>query len=424
MVADYPFPGNLPYMLPYNVVVVGGGPAGMTAAWRAAQDVRRVLLLEKNAVLGRKLSLTGKGRGNLTNDTPVATHLEAFGRNGVFLRNVYSRFFVPELKAFLADLGVPLKKERQARIFPGSDSARSVVEALAKALKEAGVEVRTQAAVGRISVAAGGLKKIALDDGTVLFAHRVIIATGGVSYPQTGSTGDGYRFAEALGHTVRPPEAGLVPLRTRERWVRDCAGLTLFPVRVSYSVGSKKFQTDIGEILFTHFGISGPLILNISGGLSPVLKDASVGMRVDLKPGLDARKLDEKLRRNFAASGSKVLKNYLADVLPKKLIGPFLSVAGLDGAKKCHQVTAPERRKLVGTLKALPLTVVATLGLDEAMVTQGGVSLKEIDPRTLESRKAPAVHFCGEVLDLAAATGGFNLQAAFSTGYLAGAAQK
>ena len=411
-------------MLPYNVIVVGGGPAGMTAAWRAAQDVRRVLLLEKNGVLGRKLSLTGKGRGNLTSDTPVATHLEAFGENGLFLRNAYSRFFVPELKAFLIGLGVPLKEERQARVFPRSDSACSVVEALARALKEAGVEVRTRAAVERICIAADGLKEISLDDGTALSAHRVIIATGGVSYPQTGSTGDGYRFAEARGHTVRPPEPGLVPLRTRERWVRDCAGLTLFPVRVSYSIGSKKFQTEIGELLFTHFGVSGPLILNISGSLSPALKDAAAGLRVDLKPGLDARKLDEKLRRNFAASGSKVLKNYLAGLLPKKLIGPFLTAAGLEDAKKCHQVTAPERRRLVETLKGLPLTVVATLGLDEAMVTHGGVALKEVDPRTLASRKAPAVHFCGEVLDLAAVSGGFNLQAAFSTGYLAGAAPK
>ncbi len=409
-------------MLPYNVVVVGGGPAGMTAAWRAAQGVRGVVLLEKNAVLGRKLGLTGKGRGNLTNDSPVATHLEAFGKDGVFLRNAYSRFFVPELKAFFLDLGVPLKRERQARVFPASDSAGSVVAALTEALKEARVEVRTGARVRRIHPAADGFKEIALDDGTVLSAHRVIIATGGVSYPQTGSTGDGYRFAEALGHTVRAPEPALVPLRTRERWVRECAGLTLFPVRLSYIVGSKKITTDIGELLFTHFGVSGPLILNISAGFSSVLKDDPVVLRVDLKPGLDAGRLDEKLRRNFAACGSKVLKNYLSDVLPKKLIAAFVSAAGLEAARKCHQVTAQERRRLVETLKALPLTIVGTLGLDEAMVTQGGVRLKEIDPRTLESRKAPGVYFCGEVLDLAATSGGFNLQAAFSTGYLAGAA--
>jgi len=394
----------------------------MTAAWRAAQDVDRVLLLEKNAVLGRKLGLTGKGRCNLTNDTPVATHLESFGDNGVFLRNAYSRFFVPELKAFLTRLGVSLKKERQARIFPASDSARTVVEALAQALQEAGVEVRTRAPVQRIALAAGGLKEIALADGSVLSAHRVIIATGGLSYPQTGSTGDGYRFAEEFGHAVRPLAPGLVPMRTREHWVKGCAGLTLFPVRVSYSVGPKRFQTDIGELLFTHFGVSGPLILNISCFLAPILEDRAVGLRVDLKPGLDAQKLDDKLRRNFAACGSKVLKNYLAQVLPKKLIGPFLATAGLEGAKKCHQVTAQERRKIVETLKALPLTVVATLGLDEAMVTQGGVALQEIDPRTMASRRAPGIFFCGEVLDLAATSGGFNLQAAFSTGYLAGAA--
>ncbi len=409
-------------MLPYNVVVVGGGPAGMTAAWRAAQGVRGVVLLEKNAVLGRKLGLTGKGRGNLTNDTPVATHLEAFGKNGVFLRNAYSRFFVPELKVFFLDRGVPLKRERQARVFPRSDSASSVVEALARALKEARVEVRTAARVKRIELVADGSKKITVDDGSVLSAHRVIIATGGASYPQTGSTGDGYRFAEALGHAVSAPEPALVPLRTRERWVRACAGLTLFPVRLSYAAGSKKITTDIGELLFTHFGVSGPLILNISASFSSALKDVPVVLRVDLKPALDAEKLDEKLRRNFAAGGGKVLKNYLYDVLPKRLVGPFLSVAGLDAARRCHQVTVQERHRLVETLKALPLTIVGTLGLDEAMVTQGGVRLKEIDPRTLESRKVPGVYFCGEVLDLAATSGGFNLQAAFSTGYLAGAA--
>lgn len=409
-------------MLPYNVVVVGGGPAGMAAAWRAAQSVRRVALVEKNAALGRKLGLTGKGRCNLTNDTPIETHLEAFGRNGVFLRNAYSRFFVPELKSFLVALGVSLKTERQARVFPASDSSRSVVDALVRALEDSRVEVFRKTAVERISVAGEDLKQVHLDNGAVLPARRVIIATGGLSYPETGSTGDGYRFAEALGHAVEPLEPALVPLRTKERWVRGCAGLTLFPVRLAFAVGPKKFLTPIGELLVTHFGVSGPLVLNISGSLSAALKERPVVLRVDLKPGLDAAKLDDRLRRNFAACGSKAIKNYLSDLLPKKLIGPFLSAAGLDGEKKCHQVTVPERRRVIETLKALPLTVVGTLGLREAMVTQGGISLKEIDPRTCASRKVPGVYFCGEVLDLAATTGGFNLQAAFSTGYVAGEA--
>jgi len=408
-------------MLPYNVIVVGAGPSGMTAAWRAAQDAPRVLLLESNDVLGRKLRLTGNGRGNLTNDSSVTTHLEAFGPGGVFLRNAYSRFFVPELKAFLAGLGVPLKKERQARLFPSSDSAVSVVKALEEGLAGVGVEVRFRARVARVGVAGDGQKIVRLDDGTVLSARRLIIATGGASYPRTGSTGDGYRFAEALGHTVRPPEPGLVPLRTRERWVRACAGLTLFPVRLSYRIGPKTTTTDIGELLFTHFGVSGPLILNLSGRLCGALKEGAVAMRVDLKPGLDASKLDEKLRRNFVPCGNKILKNYLAQVLPKKLIGPFLCVAGVEAETKCHQVTAAQRRRLVETLKALPLTLTGTLGLDQAMVTHGGVALEEVDPRTMASRKVPGIHFCGEVLDLAATTGGFNLQAAFSTGYLAGA---
>jgi len=409
-------------MHPYDLIVVGAGPAGMIAAWRAARSVSRVLLLERNPDLGHKLALTGKGRCNITNDAPLTTHLEAFGKNGVFLRNAYSRFFVPELKSFLEDIGILVKSERQDRIFPECDSARSVVEALARSLKEAGVEVRTRALVRRVTDGAEGLKKVALGDGSELFARTVVVATGGISYPETGSTGDGYRFAEMFGHSVVAAQPALVPLRTRERWVRDCAGLTLFPVRLSFIIGKKRHTTDIGELLLTHFGVSGPLILNISGRLTPALQGGQVALYVDLKPGLPAQKIDDKMRRDFVLCGNKILKNYLADVLPKKLIGPFLSEAGLDGAKKCHQVTAVERRKVVDMLKALPLVLVGTLGFKYAMVTQGGVVLKEIDPKTMESRKVPGVYFCGEVLDLAAVTGGFNLQAAFSTGYLAGEA--
>ncbi|MGE5279556.1 MAG: NAD(P)/FAD-dependent oxidoreductase [Deltaproteobacteria bacterium] len=404
------------------MIVVGAGAAGMVAAWRAAQDTRHVLLLEKNGVLGRKLSLTGKGRGNLTNDSSLDTHIGAFGKQGVFLRNAYSRFFVPELKAFFSVLGVPLATQRQARVFPANEDVRSVIEALGRALRTAGVEVRTRASVREIAAPAAGPKRVVLEDGRVLEARAVIIATGGASYPATGSTGDGYRFAGALGHEIVPPQPALVPLRTRERWVRSCAGLVLFPVRLTFTAAGRARTTDVGELLLTHFGVSGPLVLNESGRVAGELKSGPVTLAIDLKPGLEAAQLDDKLRRAFAAGGGKTLKNFLAGLLPKRLIGAFLSAAGLDGEKKCHQVTVAERRRLIAMLKALPLTVTGTLGLEEAMVTQGGVALKEIDPRTMASRKAPGVYLCGEVLDLAAVTGGFNLQAAFSTGYLAGEA--
>ncbi len=408
-------------MLTYNVCVIGAGPAGMMAAIRAGKITGGVVLLERNASLGRKLGLTGKGRCNITNAAPLDVFLKAFGKNGPFLRNAFSRFFAPELMAFFEELGVTFKTERQDRVFPQADSSQAVLRALQDALHKSGVEVRLSFVVKKVGFE-GGVGTVTSADGRRIRARKIIVACGGASFPQTGSTGDGFRFAQDLGIALEPVGPGLVPLETEESWVRDLQGLTLKNIVLRFSIDGKWRATPVGEVLFTHFGVSGPLVLDNSEEIARRFKHGPVAMQIDLKPGLTVTELDRKIQKEFIGRGRSLIKNYAAELVPKRMTDVLLTAAGVGSEKKCHQVTGEERRRLVKALKEFPLRIRAARPLAEAMVTWGGVSLKEIDPKTMESRRVPGIYFCGEVLDLAAFSGGFNLQAAFSTGYAAGEA--
>ncbi|MDD2866262.1 MAG: NAD(P)/FAD-dependent oxidoreductase [Candidatus Omnitrophota bacterium] len=402
------------------IVIIGGGPAGIMAAERAADlKAPAVILLERNASLARKLGLTGKGRCNLTNEAPVEEFCRRFGTNGLFLRNAFSRFFSEDLMAFFEDRGLKLKKERQGRIFPSTDSSASITSILFSELKKLSVDVRLGRHVRKVKLD-GGTKTVVFDDASSLECRLLIIATGGASYPQTGSTGDGFVWARELGHTVVPLKAGLVPLETREGFVKDLKGLTLKNISLIFTQGSRKLQTPVGELLFTHFGISGPLVLDHSVSVVDWLQNGHVGILLDLKPGLSPGELDKKLQSELRAAANADVGNYLRGLLPGRMTGVVAAQAGVDPAKKCHQVTLQERRRLSAALKGFSFTVHRARPMDEAMVTSGGVSLKEINPKTMESRIVPGLFFCGEVLDLAASSGGYNLQAAFSTGFVAG----
>lgn len=411
----------------YDVIVVGAGAGGMMAAARAAHLLRlrhgpeTVALFEKNASAARKLGLTGKGRCNVTNDCPLADFLAGFGENGPFLRDAFKHFFVPDLVRFFAERGVGFKRERQGRMFPESDSSRSIVEALKEALKKEGAKVFLSAPVAAVIVREGRAQGVRLRDGSEVLARTVILATGGASYPETGSTGDGYCMAEKAGHVLTRLYPGLVPLETTEKFVEDIKGLVLRNVAVIFRSGRKEVRSGVGELLFTHFGISGPLVLDLSASVAPLFELSSpVLAQIDLKPGLAEDRLDGKLRAELHERGGQKLKNYLEDVLPRNFVPVFLDCVGVGGEVVCSRVSVAQRRRIACLLKRFPLTIKRPRPLSEAMVTCGGVSLKDIDPRTMMSRKVGGLFFCGEIMDLAARSGGFNLQAAFSTGHLAG----
>lgn len=397
----------------------------MMAAIRAAEVLGcgGVAIFEKNASLARKLGLTGKGRCNLTNICPLEEFLEKFGKNGVFLRNVFSRFFVQDLISFFEVRGLKMKTERQGRVFPLTDRSSNIIEVLKKALVEAGVEIHLSSPLKTVEIAGAGMYRMTLANGKEIFSRKIIVATGGFSYPETGSTGDGFKIASEFKHTITELEPGLVPLEAEEHFVKELQGLTLKNIKIVFRTPTKKIESETGELLFTHFGVSGPLILDLSARVTGDLREKrKVKMFIDLKPALSVEQLDLKLRHEFQESGALKIKNYFTEILPKRLTDVFLKLTKIEGEKKCHQITSSERKKIIELLKEFPLTIKRTRPITEAMVTCGGVSLKEIDPKTMESRKSKGIYFCGEVLDLAAASGGFNLQAAFSTGYVAGEA--
>jgi len=399
-----------------KAVVVGGGPAGMLAAAAAAQRGHEVTLVEKNEKLGKKLYITGKGRCNLTNAADFEAFFRNIPRNPKFLYSAFSAFGNADLIALVESLGVPLKKERGGRVFPVSDKSSDVISALARHLKNCGAQVALNTAVRSIDIKDGRVFGVRTEGG-YLPCDAAVIATGGVSYPLTGSTGDGYAFARAAGHTVLPPKPALIPMVTKEDWPKALAGLTLKNVRLTAFSGKKAVFEEIGEMLFTHFGVSGPLVLSAS---SLVRQDDEVELSIDLKPGLTAQQLDARVLRDFAAYANKSVRNGMADLLPQRLIPVVLSEAGVEEEKHVHQITKEERAAIVGTLKALKLHVAGYRPIQEAIVTRGGVSVKEINPSTMESRLVKGLYFAGEVIDVDALTGGFNLQIAFSTGYLAG----
>ncbi len=408
------------YMDAKKVIVIGGGPAGIMAAGIAAHRGNSVVLCEKNDRLGRKLLISGKGRCNITNDTDIEGLIENTPGNGNFLYSAFYTFSNQDLIEFFMEFGLETKVERGGRVFPVSDSAKDVVAALMRFLNKNNVSIRTNSPVKSIQVDNDSVSGVELTDGTVLEADSVILAVGGMSYPGTGSTGDGYEMAKKLGHTITTLQPSLVPLVTKEEWVRDLQGLSLKNISVTFKNNKgKEIYSDFGEMIFTHFGVSGPVILSASRHLlSYDFKD--VKLSIDLKPALSEEKLDERVQRDFEKFSRKQFKNSLDELLPQKLIPIMIGLSEIDPYKPVHQITKEERKRLVSLLKHLEVTISAARPIKEAIVTAGGIKINEINPSTMESKKVKGLHFAGEIIDVDAYTGGFNLTIAFSTGYLAG----
>ncbi|MGE5307983.1 MAG: NAD(P)/FAD-dependent oxidoreductase [Deltaproteobacteria bacterium] len=400
-----------------KIIVVGAGPAGLMAAIRASQLGCRVTLIEKNASAGRKLLLSGKGRCNLTNACTLDCFLERFS-HGQFLRDAFRTFFNKQLMAFFEERGLKLKVERQERVFPQSDRSAAVLEVLLKELKGK-ADFFFKTGLKDVVAEGGRVKGVRLGDGRELEADAVILATGGVSYAFTGSTGEGLKIAGKLGHTVVPSKPGLVPLLVKKDFPLP-EGLALKNIRLTFISGKKDLETDIGEMLFTADGISGPLVLSWSGQVLDLLAKGPVQASVDLKPGLTEEQIDSRMLKDFKLNPKKNLGNLLKEYLPNRMIDVFIRRSGVPCERKANQVSQAERKKLVSLFKDFRMDITGSLPIEEAMVTRGGVSLKEIDPRTMGSRLVKGLYFCGEMIDVDADTGGFNLQAAFSTGYLAG----
>jgi hypothetical protein len=400
-----------------RVVIVGAGAAGLFAALTAARRGRPVLALEKMPRAALKLGLTGKGRCNLTNLCEVDEFIANVPGNGRFLRPALYAFTPQEAVEFFPEIGVETKVERGQRVFAVSEDAPLVARSLAEAARAAGAEIRLNAPVAEIMVDQGRAVGVRLEDGEELPASAVILATGGASYPATGSTGDGYRLARACGHTVTGIYPSLVPLETEEDWPRLCQGLTLRNVGLQAWRGTRSVYREVGEMLCTHFGVSGPLVLTASRHL---VGAAHPKLTIDLKPGLTPEKLDDRLQRDLAAGRNQQLKNSLGALLPQRLIPVVLTLADVPPDVPCHSVTKPHRHRLGETLKGLVLHITGPRPLAEAVVTAGGVSTREINPGTMESRLLPGLFFAGEVIDVDGYTGGFNLHIAWATGRLAG----
>jgi len=390
------------------------------AAGHAAKGGVEVVILEKMEKPGRKLRITGKGRCNLTNIAPVREFIEHFGRNGKFLYQAFSRFFSEDLVAFLGGLGIAVESERGGRVFPENNDAPAVTEALIAWAKSCGVTIRTETAVEMLAVKDSRIIGI-VSNNRKISADIVIVACGGASYPGTGSTGDGYRLARDVGHTVVPARPALVPLVTRGGTAKKLQGLSLKNVKVTVFVDNKKTGKEFGEMLFTHYGLSGPIILTLSGTVVDALKAGrKVTAAIDLKPALDDKKLDNRLLRDIREHPNQTFHTLLKGLLPQKMIDVCCELTGIPPDKVAHQVTAAERKGLRLWLKDFRFDITGHRSFTEAVITAGGVSLKEIDPRTMESKLIRGLYFAGEVLDINGDTGGYNLQAAFSTGWLAG----
>lgn len=401
-----------------KIIVIGGGAGGMMAAIFAAKAGADVTLLERNEKLGKKIYITGKGRCNVTNDCTRDEFLREVPRNPRFLYSALSFFSPQDMMALLEEAGCPVAVQRGRRVFPASEKASDVNRALARLLQRYGAAVKLNCRVKDIHVTDGRAAGVMLHDGTVMAADAVILATGGKSYPMTGSTGDGYAMAERLGHSIQPVKGVLSAVETKETWPCDLQGLSLRNVTLTLKKGKKVLYTELGEMLFTHFGISGPLTLTMSCHLPDDLSEASV--TIDLKPGLDRQQLEARIQRDLDAQSRKLLHNVMPGLLPGRLAEIFPGLCGVDAGKQCCQITKAEREALATAMKALPITVSRLAPLDEAIVTRGGVTVKEVAPATMESKLVPALYFAGEVMDVDAHTGGYNLQVAWSTGALAG----
>lgn len=422
-----------------KICIVGGGPAGMIAGIFAARAGCIVVLIEQNEKLGKKLFITGKGRCNVTNACETEELFSGMVTNEKFMYSSFYGFDNHMLMSFFEELGVPLKVERGNRVFPVSDHSSDIIRALQYELRRLGVEVLLNTKVkellfkeesflheaGEESCAAKNQKPavrgVVLSDGSVVEADKVLLATGGLSYPSTGSTGDGHRMAKEAGHKVTQLYPALVPFVTEESWCQKLQGLSLKNVSVKIKQGKKVLYEGFGEMLFTHFGVSGPLMLTASSYLTKKLEEPAELM-LDLKPALSEKQLDGRLIREFEANHNKQFKNVLGSLFPAKLVPVMLQLSPIAPDKKCNEISKEERSAFLGMVKQMTMTILGTRGFTEAIITQGGVSVKEVNPSTMESKKVMGLYFAGELLDLDAVTGGFNLQIAWSTGYAAGMA--
>ena len=400
-----------------DLIVIGGGAAGMMAALFAAQNGCRVTLLERNEKLGKKIYITGKGRCNVTNACDTDEFLRNVPRNPRFLYSALGQLSPQDLLSLLHDLGCETKIERGRRAFPVSDKASDVTRALEKGMRQAGVHIRLNTRVQRLMAEEGKISGVQLENGEILSAGAVIVCTGGLSYPSTGSTGDGLRFAEETGHKIIPTRPSLVGLITKETWPTQLQGLALKNICLTGLSCGKIIYSEMGELLFTHFGVSGPLAIELSAHL-PEGKAAE--MRLDLKPGLTPEQLDQRLTRELAAAGKKQLSTVLQTLLPRSFADLFPALCGVDGKTPCSQVNGKSRQAILQSLKALPLSIAALRPINEAIVTRGGVDTRALIPATMASRQMEGLYFAGEMIDVDAHTGGYNLQIAFATGALAG----
>ncbi len=404
-----------------RVVIIGGGAAGLMAAVIAGREGAQVTLLEKMNYLGKKMGITGKGRCNVTNAAPMSEFIKNTPGNGKFLYGAYERFSNQDLLQLLNEAGLETKVERGGRVFPASDSALDVRNTFMKLLKSYGVDVHLDEGAQEIIVEDGKVAAVKTKNETYP-ADAVLIATGGKSYPATGSTGDGYNLANKLGHKVTDIRPSLVPIVTEEVWVKDLMGLSLRNVELSVVAKNKVQAKMFGEMMFTHFGITGPIVLSLSHTVGKLMRKkniGTIGLDINLKPALSVEKLDKRIQKDFELYSKKQLINGLKDLLPQRLIPLVIQLAGLDPHKPINQISKAERDSLVYIIQHLPLTVKGLRPVEEAIVTAGGLSLKEFNPKTMESKLVPGLYGAGEVLDIDAFTGGYNLQAAFSTGYVA-----
>lgn len=411
-----------------NVVVVGGGPAGMISGITSAEEGNNVILVEKNSSLGNKLKITGKGRCNLTFDGDEEKFRNNIVNNSKFMYSSFSNFDNKDVVDFFNKLGVKTKVERGGRVFPVSDSAMDVVNALKNKLKKENVEIKYNSRVVEIITENEKISGVKLENGTEISCDKCIIATGGKSYSSTGSTGDGYILLEKLGHSIKEIKPGLVPLKSEDKVCKELQGLSLRNVKVSLidKTNNKILYSEFGEMMFSHFGVTGPVILSASSKLNNVkninekIKNKQIELVIDLKPALSFEVLDKRVQRDFEKYINKEFKNSLNDLLPQKLISPIINLSKIDKEKKVHQITREQREKLVNIMKNLKINISGFMPLDMAIITSGGINTKEINPKTMESKIVKGLYIVGELLDVDAYTGGYNLQIAFSTGVASG----
>ncbi|MGC9371693.1 MAG: NAD(P)/FAD-dependent oxidoreductase [Thermovirgaceae bacterium] len=409
-------------MTSFDICIIGAGPAGLKAGIAAASSGARVILIEKNPEAGEKLLLTGKGRCNLAHAVKSEKDIiEAFRENGRFLHSALSRFGFEETLAFFASLRLPLKTERGKRVFPGSGGAQDVRNRLMEAFRQGGGIFRGRSPVADLATEDGQIDGAVLHDGSIIKAGRYIVTTGGLSYPRTGSTGDGYRWAKAMGHTVTETIPALVPVRLADEWIPEVSGLSLKNVRLTLFTGKKEIESRFGDLDFTPFGISGPIGMDLSRAIGKALRNHDKALlSLDLKPAVDASTLDKRLLRELDGAASADFGMVLKTLLPRKLITPFARLCSVPIDRKAATLTKKERLQVLRLLKALPLKPMSLLGFEWSLVTSGGILLDEVDPRTMASKLVENLYFAGEILDLDAPTGGYNLQACWTTGHVAG----